>query len=459
MDVLWVILDSLSFGATPFATEGPETMPKLSALAEDSAQVFTKAYVPGPSSPSSHGSFFTGALPSETGMHEANPQFTGSQQTIAEGLSDSHASLLISSNPYIFNGLDRGFDETNDLRRGAYMVFKDAGDPDKFADSEAEGSRVERFSRFLRENDKPVRSLVNAIQYKRVKRRPGSIPQYAALDDQDYQYAITMNERIREFVADSTDDSLVVANYMDVHPPFDASPEAIERFLPDTPAEDIPIGLTGQSIYERVQAGEADTADRMYDLYKAAIWDVDRKVTPLVSEFVDHGGFVAVTADHGVWFRRNRELDEERIHVPLLLFAPDKRAGRIDHTVSIRSLPSTTMDALEEPVDSFPGPSLFDVNSDQLSITEFIHRAGEEGSPVDATGTGDGAIEYDLATVKGDTRLDYCDGTYQLRRGGTHEAELRERIQTQLANGPRGSDTAIEYDETVKQRLEDFGYL
>lgn len=460
MDVAWLVLDSLSFQSTPFSPRGANTMPQLADLADESGAVYTNAYVPGPTSPSSHGSFFTGEPPSVTGMHEAFPQFESDLTTIAETLAD-HRSLLISANPYIFNGLDRGFDVTNDLRAEEYMVFPEARDPGKFVAEHDYDSRLRRYLGYVATSSKPVRSLVNAVKYKRVKQnRRSSIPERSSRDENKFQYASEMNARIREFVGESREETFVVANYMDIHPPLDASDEAIERFRGDVAPEDLPVGVRGQDVYERFRDGDDEIAERMARLLRATIWDTDRKVAGLVESLLAEDAFVVVTADHGNWFRRETELDEERIHVPLVIFAPDEPAQRVDHTVSLRSLPRTTLSALDRAdAEEFRGRDLLQVGDDGLSVTEFIHLASHDGKPINPGGDEDGDIRFDAAAVRGDDRLNYVDTKYRLQRGDDDDGTLRDAIERRLSNAPEIGQHDIEYDETVRQRLEDFGYL
>ncbi|MFD1646081.1 sulfatase-like hydrolase/transferase [Haloarchaeobius litoreus] len=461
MDVAWLIVDSLSYSATPFASDAPDTMPRFAELADSRGVVFDEAYVPGPSSPSSHSAFFTGKLPSETGMHEARPYFDSDLRTIAGALSD-HRSFMISSNPFIFNGLDRDFDETDDLRRGQYKVFEDAGDPEMFAKQHDFDSSLRQMLAFLRSSGKPVRSLANGISFKRWQRREtAEIPKHAAGDTTTYQYANTINEGVRSFRDRADGDSFVVANYMDVHPPLDASDEALERFCPDTPRSELPIGVRGQDVYERFHAEDDYDASDMYDLYKATIYDVDRKLTPLVEELLDDGTFVVVTADHGIWFRRQREFDDERVHVPLVVFAPGEDPRRVGHTVNLLALPQTTMRAVAGNDGGFDGYDLFDVSSDQTSVTEFIHDEDVEGTPVNPEGTDAGRTLYDIAAIRGDARVEYTGGRFSTVDGKSDTTDdLKRHVETLLSEHPElGSGGGIEYDDEVRERLEDFGYL
>lgn len=457
MDIAWLIIDSLSYSATPFAPDGPETMPRLQSLAEDHAVVFDEAYAPGPSSPSSHGSFFTNELPSTTGMHEATPYFDGSYPTIADALPD-HRSLLVSANPFIFNGLDVGFDESDDLRSGQYLVFPEATDPIRYTMRTDHDSKQKRWLGFLFDDGKPLRSLVNGLSYKLwFRNQEAAIPRKLPQDEQRYQYAGTIDHRVRRFLDRTDGDSLVVANYMDVHPPFDASDAALERFTPDEDRDDLPLEVSGQEVLRLVNEGDERTEELMTKLYHAAIWDADRTVTPLIADLLDDDTFVVVTADHGNWFRRREEFETERLHVPLVVFAPGAAPRRVEHTVNIRHLPTTTMSVLGRK-DPFTGESVLDVEVNQLSITESIHEPDCD-SPVAPRAGGDD-VRHDVMAVRGDARVEVVDSVFTDVSGSSVDCEeLRTAIHEIRGRGLHSSRGEIEYDEATEQRLEDLGYL
>lgn len=458
MDVAWVILDALSFEATPFADDGPETMPNLSRLATEGGVVFERAYAPGTASPSSHASMFTGELPTTAGMHEASPHYDGEFPTIAEALSPSHRSFLVSYNPFVFNGLDRGFDRTNDLRGAQYMVFEDLTDPREFLLQTRDLPRHQRYLQYLREDGAPLQSLINGFSYKWWQRNNDfGRPERIDAEDVRFQYTAQMNEEIRSFLAEPGD-ALLVANYMDIHPPLDASDEALDRFASDTPRSELPIGTSSSEILDQVRAGDDDAADRMESLYRAAVWDVDRKVTPLIRELVEDGAFVIVTADHGSRFTTAHPLGDRRTHVPLIAFSPDHEARTVSTTVNLRSLPHTTMRRVAPQRNDFPGYDLLEVTDDQVSITEYIHGSSATGNDVSAFGEFD-AVQLDVAAVRGDSRLTWIDGVYDAA-GSDTDPELRTAIEERrrIGFGDNSGET-IEYDEATEQRLEDLGYL
>lgn len=461
MDAVWLILDSLSFSATPFCSDGPDTMPGIERLASDHGVVFTRAYAPGTKSPSSHGSFFTGELPSRTGMHEAYPYFDGELDTVADVIGKSHETTLVTSNSYVLNGLEEPFDSVDDLVGAEYMLFEDATDPRQFANETEIQSPLRRYLAFLCEDSKPLRSLANGLNFKRIRHtRESVLPLRGRYDDHRYQYAQTTGRAIEKAINRGERDTFVVANCMDIHPPLEASDEALELFCSEHSRDDLPIAVNGKDVRRRAEEGDKDVVEAMYDLINAVTWDVDRALTPLVEKLVDDGAFVAITADHGTWFRRGR-LDEELMHVPLVLFAPGEQARTVESTVNLMSLPVTTMETTIETDGGFSGVSFFDVTEDQMSVTEYIHSPETNTSPVDPYGNKSDNIVHEVAAVRGATRVDFRDYAYHTVRGDESTAELLREVIGDVRSGPlhSGGDEPIEYDETTKQRLREFGYL
>lgn len=458
MDAIWIILDSLSFESTPFHPSGPNTMPELEKIASENGVIFTEAYSPGPTSPSSHGSFYTGKYPSQTGMTEASPYYSASYPTIIEKLADSHRSYVISANPFIFNGLDRGLDEEEDLVSDQYMVFDEATNPREVEWNDEE-SKIDHYRRVIFEDGKPIRSFINGVNafiYQR--KNEAAIPSFAKNDQEMYQYSTTMNEKIREFQRSTNSDTFVIANYMDIHAPLDASDEAIARFSSKS-RDELPVGVSGQEIHRQVSKGNTELGEDMYNLYLATIYDTDRKISGLVRDLIENDTFVVITADHGNWFRREEDLEQRRIHVPLIIFSPTEYEHRVvDHTVNLRSLPRTTMEAVRGESGGFEGVNLLSVDEDQLSVTEYIHDSDVEGSPV--TPTGKANARYDFTLVKGNNRLDYIGGKLVSKDGDEEAIDELEEIAKDLLNQDfASSNESMDMDQTTQQRLKDLGYL
>jgi hypothetical protein len=210
----------------------------------------------------------------------------------------------------------------------------------------------------------------------------------------------------------------------------------------------------------------------MYDLYKAAIWDIDRKVTPLIKHLLDRDTFVVVTADHGNWFRRETEVDEERIHVPLILLSPNQDSGTINTTVNIRSLPKTTVNAVNGDQSAISGDNLRSPTTDHVSITEHVKDRSVEGTPVDPLDTDTGDLLYQVVGVNEGARVDLyqpinevgeriVNPEYTNSYGSKPQlSEIRKEIE--LLNEKTinmGDGTRMEFDEETRNRLEDLGYI
>jgi hypothetical protein len=461
MDAIWLVMDSVSFESTPFGDRGNGTMPQISKLANEAGTIFTQAYAPGPSSPSSHSSFFTGELPSVTGMHEAYPYFHGNVPTIADALSSSHESYLITSNMYLVNGLHKSFDVTINLLKDRYLLFEDGPDPRKFAMESKSDLVWKDYFDFISRSGTPLKAIVNGISYKLWDRkRKSSILQSAPEDDVDYQYANTINNKIISSVTNDTD-QFIVANYMDVHPPLDASDEAIKA-VTDNNRDELPIGVRGQDVHQAFIKGDEILAERMQELYHAALWDLDRKLAPLIKQLISNGTFVILTADHGQWFRRESELEESRIHVPLVVFSPDSQPARISHTVNLCSLPKTTIDAVGTSESNLPGFSLLEQSGDQQSITEFIHPKEREGKPISPHGgLSQKDIQYDATIIKDGARVNWVDNQLERVRGTDTECERLVKTLEELRDRKidYSGDKSIEYSQQTEERLEDLGYL
>lgn len=459
MNVVWLLVDSLSFRATPFAEDGPDTTPNLKALADSKGVTFTNAYAPGPLSPSSHASMFTGELPSSAGMYEAHPYFDGQVPTIAEKLRQTHETHLLSLNMWLFQGLDRGFDRTRDFSR-QYLLFRNATDPlNYFRKYDPEGSALRRLATFAMADGKPVKSLLNYLNYKRLN---GSLVPEQWGDSENYQYADQINKELRSILDAGGSDNFVFANYMDIHPPFDASDAALERFAPDTSREKLPIGTPPERHITNDEKSYDPEAMEM--LYRAAVWDFDQKLGPVLEDLLAEDTMVIVTSDHGIW-NRDTAYSDNRLHVPLVIFAPDEPPRTVDHTVNLRSLPRTIMEYATGESGGFDGQSLLDVTTDQTSVTEVIHHPNEvyeKTGRVDVTKAieSDEEVQRDLVLIENGARVEYIGGEWNEVTGDKETtSKLRTRGTEILSTPVQQGSSDIEYDAVTKDRLEDLGYM
>jgi hypothetical protein len=451
MDCVWLVFDSLSMAATPFGgDDGPDTLERMGDLVSEEGVLFTNAYAPGPFSPSSHASFMTGRLPSQVGMNEASPHFDGNHRTIADVYSTSKQSTLISVNPFLFNGLNKRFGTENKLMSEEYLIFEGGTNPRTFEAKNKSLSRAERYWKFLFQENAPFRSFVNGIAFKLWHRLDKTVIANGRSDSGgDYQQAEMINDRI-ESAVEQPGDSFVLANYMDVHPPFDATEESLGRFADDWDREEFPIGNS---------ARDADTFDQraMYDLYLSAVADLDKRVTPLIRSLVEDDVTVIVTSDHGPWFA-TEALSEGRLNVPLVIFDPEESARTVDHTVSLRALPHTTERLIHTGDSSFPGYDLLDVTTDRTVIAEHVHRDTSGRGPFTADDGTDTEITHDIVVREGTDYVSRVNGHWESSATEEITVNLREQAETVLSDGVT-SDGAVTHGSEMKERLEDLGYI
>jgi len=280
-------------------------------------------------------------------------------------------------------------------------------------------------------------------------------------DEQSFHYAGPINDVIRDRLSDAGD-HFVVANYLDVHPPFNASEEALQRFAPDRSRSDFPIGVRPERHIENDE--KSYDAERMRTLYRAAIWELDRKIAHLIEEMLADDTFVIVTSDHGIW-NSDTAYSDNRLHVPLVLFEPSTPARRVSETVSLQSLPATTMSVLTGDTGSFSGQSLLEVDTDQTAVAEILHHPNEvweRTGRVDVTKSPDPAAtpQRDLVLVRGEARAEYVAGEWRETSGAAKTvADLEQRGEEILETPVRGTDASEHaYDAATKERLEALGY-
>jgi len=350
---------------------------------------------------------FTGNLPSEAGMHEAYPYLDRSIPTIAERMSETHHTSLFSTNVWLFRGLDRGFATTNDLG----ITDQDG-----------------------RQNSTDTNTGA----------------------DKQHRHVSQLNNLVREARGRRDRDEFILVNYMDVHPPLDASSEALAKFAPDHSLSELPIGVSPERHIENEE--KSYNLDLMEKLYHSAIWDFDREFAPLVEELLMDDVFVVVTSDHGIW-HQNTAYSDSRLHVPLVIFTPGTEESIVPHTVSLRSIPRT-IDQYINGGSQFNGPSLLETEEDQLSITEVIHHPNavyEKTGRVDVTkeNHATGEVQRDLVLIHGESRADYINGEWTPDSATGCIREIGEEILTQDVNM---GEQKLSYDEGVMERLEDLGY-
>jgi arylsulfatase len=175
-------------------------------------------------------------------------------------------------------------------------------------------------------------------------------------------------------------------HYMDVHGPYEPPPEYRESL--QTPISD----RDAQRLYKRaIRTPDSITDDErrtIIELYDREIRYVDGCIESFVSELDDRGlldeTLIVITADHGDafgehgYYEHPRYLDDELLHVPMLVCGPSVPAREVRTPVSTLDVAPTLLAAVGHVSDDLPGRSLFDV-SEYENRYVFASARGEGG--------------------------------------------------------------------------------
>jgi membrane-anchored protein YejM (alkaline phosphatase superfamily) len=390
-------------------------------------------------------------------MYEAHPYVESPPPTIATELGSAFETFLITGNEWVFQGLDTDFDDTVDLGR-QYLISHDALDPAKYFTINK--TRLTAFLKDAVSDDVLFDSLRNLLAYR--THSGYGIQSRDAGDAEEYQSATVQADHIRRWLQHRTH-GFVFANFMDVHAPISVSDAALARFG-DGDDEQLPVGQPSERHLPDDQ--KSYDVEMMERLYHAAVWDVDRKLTPLIEELVADDALVILTADHGRVDTKSAYSDQ-RLHVPLVVFDPDSPATTVEHTVSIRSIGTTILQHFGVDSSRFEGKSLLNVAEDQTCITEVIHHPNEvfeETQRVDITrltDKPDAEIQHDVVVRCGDVLAKQIGREFSCHPPGSAECdrlrELVNELRSHTVSGTRPG--GIDYDPVTLRRLEELGYL
>jgi hypothetical protein len=465
MNVAWIIMDSVSYSATSLSrSSNVNTTPKLKTLADMEGIVFNNCYTPAYASPGSHASMFTGMYPAETGIHKATPRnrdaYAASSSRIAERINHTHESMIVSQNPFIFYGLDSEFSQSIDLQQIQNVPFPEAH---KRGNSLSSSSKLTTLANIFGE-DMPVRSIINRLRLRLTDNN----------DIEDLSEIGNIRSYMHSFIKNVESNShpyFIVANYMHAHPPFTPSVDAIRsctKFSPD----DLPIGEKLPFRSDRPRSDEYEL-DKLLAVYYASIYELDRKITPMIENLLNNGVTVFLMADHGRAVYYDDPLGEDRIHVPLVIFDPNSAADERSHTVNLKDVARTTTSILSqhhEEVDMMPGTDLLNVDENTISLTEYIHHSKNAGNdPPESTSAIRGVTDdviYRICGIAGETRVDYDHSTGEftkIRGTESQSNDIIERIKQHLDRNlsNRNSQTNLRSDvsEANEDQLRKLGYL
>jgi len=483
-NVLLLVFDTLRADALSCDDRAfPVETPTFDSVAERGT-VFENAFAVGPWTPPSHGAMFSGTYPSETGFDGAWPTMPDSVPLLAEWFDDRGYRTYGIPGPAKMGsatGLDRGFDEY-------YEVYEEVAERPSL--------------RYLRQlaTDPLIRR-----DFLRLAGRGN-----------DYYTEIKF-DKLREWLADTAEPFLAMANLTTVHAPYDPprpykrdqTPElsrprfGLAEELLDSPCEyDDPAvdddrlfaaadGAGAQSIALRYRDDPASLSPAelgvLREWYAASLRYVDDRLGAFLN-WLDSAGLakdtvVVLTSDHGELFGEHDALYhgnflyDELTRVPLVVAGPgvpggERRAELASHVDLFATLCDLCgLDAPETAGDSLFGGGARDA--------VYAAEAPSDLSDADAASevSAETLREFELGRKSVRTR----EHRFEIRSDGTERlyrlpdesvvadpdesvvADLRERIAETLGESFEGAGSEAQmdadYSPGVERNLRELGYL
>lgn len=290
----------------------------------------------------SHATMFTGMLPSEHGLMSAVSGMPTRMPTVQGVLTDAGYSTAGLTSNFVLrsrNGFNRGFDIyddslvlANSMGRAARLLADSSGVGLTYGASGHRNSDMNHaFGHYT---------------------RPHSVD-----GDSTTENAIGLVDQM----AEKETPFFLFANYMDVHTPYQAPGEGMDRFLEHDPGrfKRRMSNIAFQNRFDKLQVeidngAEADEeVGALMDRYDAEIAFVDAQIPALlehlqkVSDAQGRELLVVITGDHGEGFGEHhllahgRELWQETLHVPLITWGNGSPKGVVEEDVSLIDLAST----------------------------------------------------------------------------------------------------------------------
>jgi arylsulfatase A-like enzyme len=347
-NVILLTVDSLRAGNLGAYGYGRPTSPSLDRLASDGL-LFESAYACGPNTPHSFPSLLTGRYVlsgKRLGTFDA-------PVTLAEafGRSGYETAAFVAGNPWLsrYYGWGRGFD--------AFHEFLEMGLPGHPVHGVR---RQEGLLGAVRAIDRAAAWARRVVPRGSRLYRAGEVAKLLLKGHLISRRAIRNKLRLRErfypgvldwLREDRTRPFFLWVHDMEVHFPYLPDGDAQRALGVRLPSEWRQLSLWS-FIRDNLFTDRIDT-DRVVGLYDASIRTFDRYLGDLFATLERAGlrgrTVVAVTADHGEEFREHggfqhqAKLHEELLRVPLVLWSPSRRAGRVGGPASLIDLAPTLL--------------------------------------------------------------------------------------------------------------------
>lgn len=409
---------------------------------------FEQAFSPSHWTVPAHAALFTGAYPSEVGVHAKHLYLDRAEPVLAERLAEAgYTTRALSANPNVSGHFefDRGFDAFESPPTTAHLTDDDVYDWRKL-NREAEGPLD--YLRGVRDcllGEWETLSSLTALLTLLHQSRSGGL--FGGIDSAEWALSAIRRTEFsrREFL---------FVNLMEVHQPYEIPP----AYRTVEPPELVPVVgdlALGALDGERTRRAYDDAARYLSDVYRS-----------IVSELEDSFDVVITTSDHGEMlgeggcWGHEHGIDPPLTRVPLVVRGAGP-SGPCDLPVGLTDLYGTVLSAagLEPGAD---GQDLTERVRPRDYRTEFHGLTPWSRRRLEAAGYPREEIERYDRELLGIVTTDYYgyEGKEGLSETGTRsgEVDLRRRLQTirRELDAPTAARTDI--PEDVRDQLERLGY-
>lgn len=404
-----------------------------------------------------HGTLFTGAYPTESGVYAKAEALTSEGPVLAEALADAgYTTRGFSANANISDAFDftRGFDEFHHSWRGKRRDENVLDWGTFIAKTQQKGP-----SRYLSAVKECFTSDVNTWKSLKLgaqmKARDLGLTSIAGKDDG----AATALERIRD--TDFSGSEFFFMNLMEPHGPYDA------------PEEYKTVDINPQASFEDTMFdGPDESAEDLRQAYDDCVRYLSDIYQDIFAELTADFDYVITVSDHGEMFGRdglwahNYGIYPELTHVPLHIYDGTDDSKRVDATVGLLDIYRTVLDLADVAGAETRGRNLLDDTTDREYLVE---RHGLRSSRIEAMRE-DG---YSREVVEEWDQPFYgvvgADGSYawESRAGLQSDDDVdldaasediqRLRDDLEPADVTLSTDRAVPAD--VRDRLNELGYV
>lgn len=475
-NIILLVLDAVRADHLSAYGYDNQTTPNIDALAEEST-CYLNAFANSNWTGTSHGTFFTGHLPSDSGVHGPHQNLPSSEPTILEAVQDSgYRTFAMSAGTHVRSG--RGYERGADSFKETYRIT-------------------------------PNREFLTRLLTDRPLRRQSVFSAIKGPDDKSF-YKF---ESLKEWIAGGNEPFFAFINAKTAHHPYNPPRPHKSQFCPNLKRPNLQLTeelfgddygerqhLSG-SEFDRLQrlsyeypviSGDFEPTEREWDIvqswYDGAIHYLDSRVGGLVEWLRERGQLeetvLIVTADHGEYFgehgleKHYYGLYEPVLHIPLIIRTPDGNGDDISSIVSLADLYPTVVELTSGESPERPhARSLLPFEDEPKHDYVFaelgaVNPAGiiRHHPEFDDTGFG---IPTQVVRDDRYKLLTRTDGTTELYdwKADPNESEelsnehkevveeLKNVVDDELGTLSEESPSEVVEDDRLREHLEDLGYM